>query len=81
MRRHRLHPHEIPQTIRGLELCLREHVQHQKKPDLDTGIGFLNEAIKAFKPYFRMRENVKNKPAYPKDITWDVIEDYLGTER
>ena len=79
MRRHRLHEGEIPQTMRGLELCLREHLRYRKTPDPDSGIGFLNEAEKAFKPYFRMRENVKTKPAYP-EITWDTIAEYLGTE-
>lgn len=79
MRRHRLHTWEIPQTIHGLELCLHEHLRYRNNPDVSTGIGLLVEAEKAFKPYFRMREGVTNKPAYP-EITWKKIKEYLENQ-
>ena len=68
-RRHRLNGYEVPPVMEAVEFQLRQLLED--KEDL------LMSSI-LFRVYYRLREQVTNRPNYPPHGTWEEISSYLS---
>jgi hypothetical protein len=67
-KRHRLHPHEIPEVIQGLILRLEKLTKER---------NYEEKAIIAFRTLNRlMFTEIRGRPKYP-EFSWDTAETFV----
>jgi hypothetical protein len=71
-RRHRIYGREIPEVRKAAYTRLWYHLEFEDD---------LYDAEALFKLFYRLNEHTVGRPAYPEDITWETIREYLEEAR